>query len=125
MKIPVCTSQKRHINNQSQHDFMITIKTIPFVLTESQTRQATWRMKRDLATQDLQLAKDSLQRAIEHDIPIKFMHDIVLTISVRKTDLQTIIDYTETKDKESVELLKLYFADDKIAFANKWVALHK
>jgi hypothetical protein len=108
-----------------QLDFMITIKTVPFVLTESQARKTTWRMKGDLATQDLQLAKDSLQRVIEHDIPIEFMHDIVLTISVRKKDLKIIIDFTETKDQESVKLLKLYFSNYKIAFANKWVSLYK
>lgn len=104
---------------------MISIKTIPFVLTNDQKRINSWRTKQKLATQDLQVMQESLQRTLEHDIPIEFTHDILLTISVRRTDLKTIIDYSEVQDKKSVDLIKLYLSGDKVSFAHKWLNLNK
>lgn len=104
---------------------MIIIKTIPLTLTDNQKKIGSWRLKQKLANQDLQVMKGSLHWTIEHDIPIKFLRDIVVTISIRKTDLKTSIDYSEIKDKESVDLIKLYLSGDRVSFANKWVTLRK
>jgi hypothetical protein len=119
--LPATLDNKDTINNNTKHKDMIRIDTIPFVLTEKEKISPTWKMKKKLATQDLQLAKTSLQRDLEQNIPVTFLDDIILTIAVNKKTMETEIDYSATKSKSAIRFVKLYQSGDMETFANEWL----
>lgn len=102
---------------------MIKIDVKPFTLTDKEKSSKAWKMKRKLAMQDLELAKTSLQRDLEHDIPVTFLDDIILTISVNKKTMKTEIDYSTTKSKTSIRLIKVWLSGDMETFAELWLKL--
>jgi hypothetical protein len=102
---------------------MIKIDIIPFVLTDKEKSSWTWKMKKKLAIQDLEVARISLQKDLEDNLPVAFHEDIVLNVSVNKKTMKVEIDYSATKSKKAIRLIKLYLAGDMDTFAKEWLKL--
>jgi hypothetical protein len=86
---------------------MITINITPFILTPKQETSEHWKLKRQLATIDLEVKKEIIE-AIIKKYDLKFNEDIILTLYVNKLSMNLKIDFSEVNSKANIRLLKEY-----------------
>lgn len=101
----------------------ITIKTKPVKLTDKQQNDNSWRLRQKIAQQDLECAQKTILRDLESNIPVQFKSDIVLTLSISLTTFKIKKDYSETKEKGSVRLIRYYLSRDMDNFVKELVKL--
>jgi hypothetical protein len=101
---------------------MVTINTISLQLSKSQMNSPEWRLTKKISDLDLAGYKKYLEYLIK-SMPVKFLTDIELTVSVKKSDLTFKIDYSKIKINRQVRLLKSYLSGNKKEFAEEWLRL--
>lgn len=101
----------------------VTIHTMPVILNDRQRKSSNWNFIQKIAKQDLDAAKQTIQRDLEQNIAIKFADEIVLTLSINAITFKVKIDYSEIKSRNTIKLIKLYLSRDMEAFAIEWLKL--
>lgn len=104
---------------------MVIVNTIPFELTEIQKSKWEWQMKQKLALADLEAMKDFLKRELSDNLPVTFLEDIILTVSVNKWTMKLKIDYSMIKSKKVLSLIKLWLKGDMKRFSRLWLGIYK
>jgi len=99
---------------------MIIIKTMPFVLNDNEIGDIVWETKKDMAMQDLEATRLNITRDIEQNMATEFLEDVILTISVNKHTMKTEINYSETKSKSAIRLIKDFLSGDMDRFSKQW-----
>ena len=101
----------------------VTVNVTPINLPESKKNSSTWKIRYQLAKEDLEVAQQSILRNLEQNIPVNFSTTIVLTLRISLTTFKIKIDYSQIKSLKQARLIKLYLSGDMENFASEWLKL--
>jgi hypothetical protein len=72
---------------------------------------------------ELDLAKRTIQRQLEDDIPVYFSYPLNLHLSIHPRTQKIKVDYSAIKQTKEKKLVKLYLRGDMEAFSTEWMKL--